>query len=188
MQPLSGGKHPVLDKFLPGGILAIFVVLFLKPCGVFFRSSDALDSSREQGGEEMVLRFFLPACLPACQNGSVKNPKLRERAGLENDASARSPTQSEEGDQPSLDELFDPGPAPALDSAFARGGVLALLSFIPVLRSGWRLSALPDIRAVHEQKPMYGRHGAVGSSGSSDLTGRSCVCCRSVVRAMMNQR
>jgi hypothetical protein len=51
MQPLSGVKHPELDKFLPGGILAIFIVLFFEPCGVLFSSSDALDSGREQGGE-----------------------------------------------------------------------------------------------------------------------------------------
>jgi hypothetical protein len=30
MQPLSGVKHPELDKRLPGGILAIFVVLFFE--------------------------------------------------------------------------------------------------------------------------------------------------------------
>jgi hypothetical protein len=30
MLPLSGVKHPELEKFLPGGILAIFVVLFFE--------------------------------------------------------------------------------------------------------------------------------------------------------------
>jgi hypothetical protein len=30
MQALSGFKHPELDTFLPGGILAIFVVLFFE--------------------------------------------------------------------------------------------------------------------------------------------------------------
>jgi len=30
MQLLSEVKHPVLDKFLPGGVLAIFVVLFFE--------------------------------------------------------------------------------------------------------------------------------------------------------------
>jgi len=30
MQPLAGVKHPELVKFLPGGILAIFVVLFFE--------------------------------------------------------------------------------------------------------------------------------------------------------------
>jgi hypothetical protein len=50
MQPLSGIKHPELDKLLPGGILAISSSCFLKPCGVLFSSGDALDSSREQQG------------------------------------------------------------------------------------------------------------------------------------------
>jgi hypothetical protein len=30
MQPLFGIKHPELDKLLPGGILAIFFVLFFE--------------------------------------------------------------------------------------------------------------------------------------------------------------
>jgi hypothetical protein len=70
MQSRSGGKHPELDKHLPEGILAIFVVLFFEALwrAVEFDSSDALESSRGQDSDWMVLR-------PCLKNGSGVNPR-----------------------------------------------------------------------------------------------------------------
>ncbi|HUX30468.1 MAG TPA: hypothetical protein VMV78_07545 [Thiobacillus sp.] len=64
MQPLSGASIPNWINFYPEAWEAYWPYsssCFLKLCGVFFSSSDALDSSREQGGEYIVLRPSLPA-------------------------------------------------------------------------------------------------------------------------------
>lgn len=86
MQPLSGVKHPELDKFLPGGIWAIFVVLFLKPCGVLLSSIRVMRSI--PAVSRVASRWYTtpPTRLPACppdKTGAWQTAKLRERAGHE---------------------------------------------------------------------------------------------------------
>lgn len=62
MQPRSGVKHPELEKRLPGGIWAIFVVLFSEALCRAFSSSDAL--SIPAASRVASRWYYAPACLP----------------------------------------------------------------------------------------------------------------------------